>query len=157
MTSGSTKKAMVYRFEREPLSGFLDSVRPLEEDQIQFLNKDGFVQLIPAAQVKMICFVRDWISTLPWLRNKYAVRPRQHGLWVRMKFQDGESVEATMANDFSLLDGSSISVVPPEPATGVQRVIVPLQAIQAFEVLGVVGSPLKKTRAASQNQLSMFD
>jgi hypothetical protein len=157
LSSSSTKKAMVYRFEREPLAGFVDSVQPFDGTAIQFLNREGVVQSLPAEQLKSICFVRDWISGPPWLRNQYAVRPRQQGLWVRLKFKDGDFVEATMPNGLSAFEPQSFAISPPEPASGVQRVLVPRTALSDFEILGVVGSPLKKNRQGPQNQLSMFE
>jgi len=157
LTAGSTKKAMVYRFERELLAGFVDSANPFEGNQVQFLNREGVVQSIPLEQVKLICFVRDWIDGPAWQRNQYAVRPRQQGLWVRLKFRDGESLEATMPNSLAALDPIALTISPAETTQGVQRVLIPRQALETFEVLGVVGSPLKKAQSKPQNQLSMFD
>ncbi len=62
-----------------------------------------------------------------------------------------------MPNSVALFDPVAISISPPEPANGVQRLLIPREAIDAFEVLGVVGSPLRKPRKSHQNQLSMFD
>lgn len=157
MTTGSTKKAMVYRFERELLGGFVDSGLPFDAGQVQFLNPAGVVHNIPIEHVKLVCFVRDWIEGPAWLRNQYAVRPRQQGLWVRLKFRDGEVLEATMPNTLGALDPVALTISPPEAAAGVQRVLVPRQAIETFEVLGVVGSPLKKPLRTPQNQLNMFE
>jgi len=157
LTTGSTKKAMVYRFDRELLAGFVDSATPFDENQVQFLNRAGVIQHIPIGQVKLICFVRDWIEGPAWSRNHYAVRPRQQGLWVRLRFHDGETLEATMPNNLSALDPVALTVCPPDSIIGVQRILIPRQAMESFEVLGVVGSPLKKIKAAPKNQLSMFD
>ncbi len=148
---------MVYRFERETLAGFVDSGNPFEGGFVQFLNREGVVQNLPLDQIKHICFVREWLDQPPWTRNHYAVRPRQQGLWVRFRFKDGDSVEATMPNSLSALDPISIVATPPEPAVGVQKVLIPRAALESFEVLGVVGSPLKKQKIAAKNQLSMFD
>ncbi len=157
MSTGSTKKAMVYRFDRELLGGFVDSARPIEDNSVQLLNPSGVVQQIPIAQIKAICFVRDFISGPAWTRNQYAVRPRQQGLWIRIRFQDGEVLEATMPNNLAAFDPESLSISPPDTIMGVQRIIIPRQAIEQFEVLGVVGSPLKRAKSATQNQLSMFE
>ncbi len=157
MTTVSTKKAMVYRFERETLAGFVDSGNSFEGNQVQFLNREGVVQHLPVEQVKLICFVREWLDILPWARSHYAARPRQQGLWVRLRFRDGDTVEATMPNNIGVLDPIAIVVSPPEPAIGVQKVLIPRLALESFEVLGVVGSPLKKQKAPPKNQLSMFD
>ncbi len=148
---------MVYRFERETLAGFVDSGNPFDGGFVQFLNREGVVQNLPIEQIKLICFVREWLDQPPWLRSSYAVRPRQQGLWVRFRFKDGDSVEATMPNSLSALDPVSIIASPPEPAAGVQKVLIPRPALESFEVLGVVGSPLKKQKVAQKNQLNMVD
>jgi hypothetical protein len=148
---------MVYRFERETLAGFVDAGNPFESGFVQFLNRDGVVQNLPMEQIKLICFVREWLNQPPWPRSQYAVRPRQQGLWVRLRFKDGDSVEATMPNSLNTLDPVSIVATPPEPAAGVQKVLIPRCALESFEVLGVVGSPLKKQKSTPKNQLSMFD
>lgn len=148
---------MVYRFEREPLGGFVDSGHPFEGNQVQFLNREGVIQNISVEQVKLICFVREWIEGPAWSRNHYAVRPRQQGLWVRIGFRDGESLEATMPNNLAALDPIALSISPPETVNGVQRILIPRQAMESFEILGVVGSPLKKPKAGAKNQLSMFE
>ena len=148
---------MVYRFDRELLAGFVDSANPFEGNQVQFLNRGGVVQNIPLEQVKLVCFVRDWIEGPAWSRNQYSVRPRQQGLWIRIRFQDGESLEATMPNNLAALDPFAFTVCPPDTIVGVQRILVPRQAIESFEILGVIGSPLKRSKTVAQNQLSMFD
>lgn len=148
---------MVYRFERETLAGFVDSGNQFEGGVVQLLNREGVVQNLPLEQIKLLCFVREWLDQPPWPRSQYAVRPRQQGLWVRFRFKDGDSVEATMPNSLSALDPVAIVATPPEPAAGVQRVLIPRSALESFEVLGVVGSPLKKQKSALKNQLSMFD
>lgn len=148
---------MIYRFDREALAGFVDSALETVSGELQLLNPAGVLQKIPLDQVKVICFVRDWGDIQPWQRNQYAVRPRQQGLWVRLEFQDGEQVEATMANNLSLLDPYFLAISPPEMGAGVQRLFVPRQSLKGFEILGVVGSPLKKARTKPQNQLTMFD
>lgn len=148
---------MVYRFERETLAGFVDSGNTFDGNHVQFLNREGVVQNLPVEQVKLICFVREWIDSPPWARSHYAVRPRQQGLWVRLRFRDGDAVEATMPNNIAVLDPVAIVVTPPEPAIGVQKVLIPRSALESFEVLGVVGSPLKKRKTPPKNQLSMFE
>ncbi len=157
MSTGSAKKALVYRFERETMAGFVDSGLETLSGQLPVLTPSGVLQQVSLEQIKVICFMRDWNDSPPWQRNQYAVRPRQQGLWVRLQFQDGEQLEATMANNMTLMDPMFLAVSPPEMGAGVQRVLVPRLALAGFEVLGVVGSPLKRARAKVQNQLSMFD
>lgn len=148
---------MVYRFEREAVAGFVDSANPFQPEGIQLLNREGVIQSLPLLQIKSICFVRDWLDGLPWSRSQYTVRPRQQGLWVRIQFRDGDLLEATMPNNITALDPVSIAISPPDAAPGVQRVLIPKTALGGFEVLGVVGSSLRRKLSSASNQLKMFD
>lgn len=137
----------------------MDSSLALESGALTILLPTGALQPIPVSQIKAICWVRDWTDARPWSRSQYSVRPRQQGLWVRLIFQDGEELEATMPNSLSALDPMALSITPPELSPGIQRVQVPRSAIHGFEILGVIGSPLSKPRkaAATAAQLKMFD
>jgi hypothetical protein len=50
-------------------------------------------------------------------------------------------------------------VIPPDPNGNQQRIFVPREAAIAVEVLGVIGSPLRKRKPApvSQDQIRLFD
>ncbi|WP_155121401.1 DUF6982 domain-containing protein [Bryobacter aggregatus] len=148
---------MVYRFDREAVPGFVDSNSPFQGSEVQLLNRDGSVQSFPMKQIKSLCFVRDWIDGPPWTRSQYAVRPRQQGLWIRLQFRDGDWLEAIMQNNVSVLDPNALLITPPDPSAGVQRVLIPRMAIEGFEVLGVIGSPLKKKPTPVVQQLKMFE
>ena len=148
---------MVYRFDRETVAGFLDSSNPFQAEGIQLLNREGVIQNLPILQIKSLCFVREWLDGPPWSRSQYAVRPRQQGLWVRAQFRDGDVLEATMPNNISALDPLALSISPPDAAPGVQRVLIPRTALEGLEVLGVVGSALRRKVSLASNQLKMFD
>src|SRR5205809_4553482 len=116
---------MVYRFDRDSLAGFVDSANPFHGDEIQLLSPGGAIQQLNLGQVKALCFVRDWLNNPAWSRTSYAVRPRQQGLWVRIVFRDGDSVEATMPNSLTALDPVAITITPPDTSPGVQRILIP--------------------------------
>jgi hypothetical protein len=158
LPTGSAKKVVVHRFEREPLLGFLDSATDFSAEEFPFLNPDGTIQPLRLTQIKVACFVRDWSTTKPWTRNQYAVRPRQLGLWIRLQFKDGELLEATMPNNLAALDPYAFTIGVPDAAPGIQRIIVPRPALESFELLGVIGSPLKqKPKPVDRAQLKMFE
>jgi len=50
-------------------------------------------------------------------------------------------------------------VIPPDPYSNQQRVFVPRVALRAVDVLGVVGSPLKrrKPKAVPKEQIGLFE
>ncbi len=89
----------------------------------------------------------------------FTTRPKMEGLWVRMRFRDGDVMDGMLANNLLPLDQYGFSVVPPDPGFQNQRVFVPKAALLAIEVLGVVGSALRmrKPKPVPKEQLKMFD
>jgi hypothetical protein len=64
-----------------------------------------------------------------------------------------------MPNNLLQLETYGITVIPPDPYSNQQRVFIPRAAVESVEVLGVVGSPLKKRKpkAVPQEQIGLFD
>ena len=62
-------------------------------------------------------------------------------------------------NNLMLLDGSGFTVIPPDSFGNQQRIWAPRGSLVSVEVLGVVGSPLKKRKArpAPKEQIGLFD
>ena len=50
-------------------------------------------------------------------------------------------------------------MIPPDPSSNQQRVFIPRTSVISVEVLGVVGSPLKKRKAKPipKEQIGLFD
>jgi hypothetical protein len=62
-----------------------------------------------------------------------------------------------MPNDL-LQAEAGFTVVPPDPTFQNQRIFVPRQALQTVQVLGVIGSPLRRKKpVVGETQLKMFD
>jgi hypothetical protein len=57
------------------------------------------------------------------------------------------------------LEAGGFTVIPPDSFGNQQRVWAPRSSLVAAEVLGVVGSPLKKRKAkpGSREQIGLFD
>ena len=56
-------------------------------------------------------------------------------------------MEGILPNNLLQIESHGFMVVPPDPYGNRQRVFVPRAALLGVEVLGVVGSPLKKRKA----------
>ena len=107
-----------------------------------------------------MCFVRDFENGESWQKHKtYQSRPKTPGLWIRVKFRDGEQLEGVMPNNLLLNEPSGFSFLPPDPTFQNQRIYIPREAAISVEVLGVIGSPLRrrKPEPAGDEQLSMFE
>jgi hypothetical protein len=81
------------------------------------------------------------------------------GLWVRVKFRDGEVMDGILANNLLLLEAQGFTLVPPDPYANNQRLFVPRIALSELQVLGVVGSPLRrrKPKPVAKEQIGLFD
>ena len=84
-------------------------------------------------------------------RNRSATfsrpAPKWTGLWVCLRFRDGDVLEGIIPNNLMQMEPCGFSVIPPDSFGNQQRVWVPRLSLAAVEVLGVVGSPLQKRKA----------
>jgi hypothetical protein len=82
------------------------------------------------------------------------------GLWVRLKFRDGDWLEGIVPNNLLHLESAGFGLVPPDPTFQNQRIWVPRPALEGVEVLGVIGSPLRRRKPeekVDEGQLRMFE
>ena len=160
MAVSTTKKVLVTRFDREPLAGFVNPHSYLQAEGLELLSQGGAVSVVPYAEIKLVCFVRDFQQGEPRKELRlFTTRPKMEGLWVRMRFRDGDVMDGMLSNNLLQMDSYGLSVVPPDPGFQNQRVFVPKAALSMVQVLGVVGSPLRlrKPKPAAKEQLEMFD
>ena len=158
MADSTNKKALIRRYERETLSGWIKPSSFLQPEGVELMSLQGDTQILPYREVKLICFVRDWEGGLPE-RHEFQTRPKMAGLWVLLRFRDGETMEGIIPNNLMGLDPGGFSVIPPDPFGNTQRIFVPRSALAGIEVLGVVGSPLRKRKQkpAPEGQPGLFD
>ena len=159
MAASTTKKALVRRFDRPPLAGYINPASFLQLGGIELLSSDGQVVVVPYADVKAVAFVRDFDGDGEPERRVFQNRPKTEGLWVRLTFRDGELLEGIIPNNLLQLEFNGFTVIPPDAGGQVQRYFAPRGALQSVEVLGVVGSPLtrRKAKAGSKEQIGLFE
>jgi len=160
LAASTHKKVVIRRFDREAVAGIVNPRNYLLNDGVEVLTRSGNVIRIPYGEIKVICFVRDFDSTEAATGPRiFQARPKSEGLWVRMRFRDGELMDGLMANNLLSLDALGFSLVPPNPSSNNQRLWVPKSALAEFLVLGVVGSPLKphRRKPPASAQLEMFE
>jgi hypothetical protein len=154
----TNKKVLVSRFDREAMSGFVNPQSYLLPDGLELLSQGGAISIIPYPEIKLVCFVRDFNQGEPRKELRlFTTRPKMEGLWIRMRFRDGDAMDGVLANNLLQLDSIGFSVIPPDPGFQNQRVFVPKAALSAIQVLGVVGSPLRiqKAKPAPKGQLEL--
>ena len=159
MSGSTTKKAILRRFEKEPLAGYVNPISFLQPTGIEVLSAEGRVTTVPYEEIKTVSFVRDFEGSGDAGRRVFNTRPKIEGLWLSLEFRDGEVLEGILPNDLLQLEPFGFTVVPPDSYSNNQRVFVPRAALRSAEVLGVVGSPLRRRRAKAvpKEQIGLFD
>ena len=158
MASSTTKKVLIRRYDRETLPGHVNPAVYLQPEGVELVSIQGNTVVIPYPDVKSVAFVRDFEGATEE-RLVFQTRPKMQGLWVGLQFRDGDRMEGMIPNNLMLLDPAGITITPPDPFGNQQRIFVPRTSLAAVEVLGVVGSPLKKRKAkpAAKEQIGLFE
>jgi hypothetical protein len=159
LAASTTKKALIRRFEKEPLSGYVNPVSFLQDSGVEVLSAEGKVALLAYDEIKTISFVRNFEEGGDLERQVFVTRPKMEGLWVSFRFRDGAVMEGVMPNNLLQVEPHGFTVIPPDSYGNVQRIFVPRTAVQSVEVLGVVGSPLnrRKPKGKPEDQIGLFD
>jgi hypothetical protein len=159
LPASSIKKAIVERFERESLSGYVNPSSFQQPGGVELLSEQGQVQVIPYAEVREVVFVREFHAAAEAGRRVFRNRPKMEGLWVSLELRDGERLEGILSNNLLQIESQGFTIIPPDPFANRQRIFVPRLALKKVEVLGVIGSPAQKRRAkpAPKEQIGLFD
>jgi hypothetical protein len=152
--SSSRKKAIVRRFTRDWIAGYVATTGFARQGAIEILDLSGKVLTLPIQDVKWVCFVRDFNSgemdnPEKFVRKSYAGRPRGEGLWLRLQLRDGDQLEGLAENSIGLLDPDGFFLTPPDTRSNTQRVWLPRTALTELDVVAVIGSAARKKPAAA--------
>ncbi len=162
LSISTSKKVCVRQFGREPLEGYVYPQQFLQNDGIEVLARSAEAVFIPYDQVRAVYFVRQFGGDTPDRnqRKVFASRPKLGGLWVRMRFLDGEELEGVIPNDLRIMGEHGITLTPPDSKGNTQRVFVPSRALETFVVMGVIGKPRvggrRRPEPESETQLTLF-
>jgi hypothetical protein len=160
VAQSTNKKVLLARFDREPVEGFVQASVGFDGEAIDVLTPSGSLLRVPVLETKAVCFVRDFEAGETWREHRtFLTRPKTPGIWVRLLFRDGDSVEGMLQNNLMLVEPAGFSIIPPDPTFQNQRIFVPRAALREVQVLGVIGSPLKRRPAKKpdgEGQLEMF-
>ena len=159
MAGSTTKKTVIRRFQKEPLAGYVNPASYLQPAGVELLSALGNLSTVPYEEIKTISFVRDFEGAGETGRRVFNTRPKMEGLWISLQFRDGEVMEGIMPNNLLPLEPYGFTVIPPDSYSNQQRVFIPRAAVESVEVLGVVGSPLRKRKSKTvpKEQIGLFD
>jgi len=159
LAASTTKKALIRRFDKETLAGYVNPPSYLQSTGVEVLSAEGNITTVPYSDIRTISFVRSFDAGSETDRQVFYTRPKMEGLWVSFRFRDGEILQGVMPNNLLQVEPQGFTVIPPDSFGNVQKVFVPRAAVQSVEVLGVVGSPLnrRKGKEAPKDQIGLFD
>jgi hypothetical protein len=143
------KKVIVVLADRKPLRGYLNAGRLGQTDSVDLLTQDGTHQEISLAKIRSIYFVREFSDEFEPERKAFLSRPKLDGLWVRLRYMDGETLEGLIPNDLISLLDNGLQISPPDLNSSTDRIFVPRSALSEVTVLGVVGIARRKPAAAA--------
>jgi len=165
VTSSTSKRVLLYRFDREPFPAIVNPSTYLLENGLELLTAAGTVQNLRYEEVKALCFVSEGITTADLFKDNifFERRPKIPGLWTRFNFRDGSRLDGILPHNLLEWPASGYLITPPKAGPARQRVLIPRVALWATELRGVVGKsdaslrlPADSKRSPS-GQLNMFD
>lgn len=155
--SSSQKKVIVRRFGERLSWGYLPQDRPVHDGQVELIDTAARVTPLPLSQVKWVAYVRDFnltdlLAPERLDRRRFPSRPRSEGLWVRLRFTDGDILEGLMYINHSLLislgESQGLFLTPPDTRGNTQRLFIPRHAIESLDPLALIAPSASKPRSA---------
>lgn len=144
-TPASThKKVVIVLSSKKPVRGYLNATRLGQIDPLDLLTTDGEHQELPLASIRSIYFVREFSDDFEPERKAFLSRPKLDGLWLRLRYLDGETLEGVVPNDLLSLIDNGLQITPPDLNSTTDRIFIPRTALSEVTVLGVVGIARRK-------------
>ena len=100
------------------------------------------VREINVREAKAVFFVRTFDGDL----NHRALHfhenaPVMEGLWVRVRFEDGEAIEGLISNTYDHVLGEGFFMMPTDPNGNNRLIYVVKSRLRDFNVLGIRNAP----------------
>ena len=143
------KKVILVLADKKPLRGYLNPVRLGQLDPVDVLTPDGEHLELPLAKIRSIYFVREFSDEFEPERKAFLSRPKLDGLWVKLRYTDGDTLEGVVPNDLLSLLDNGLQITPPDLNSSTDRIFIPRSALSEVTVLGVVGIARRKPAAAA--------
>jgi hypothetical protein len=121
------------------LRGYLNPASLGRAETIDLLSPDGEHRSLRLEEVKSVHFVREFLEQFEPERKTFLSRPKLDGLWVRLRFRDGDVMEGIVANDLLDMLDTGVQLTPPDLHGNSLRLFIPRTSLLEMKVLGVVG------------------
>ena len=143
--------------DRDSVSGYVSPTQFVNEGKLELLNTSGTVISMDLREIKGVYFVREFAESDTLSRKTFTSRPRTEGLWVRLRFKDGEVLEGMMPNDLSQTMAEGFLINPPDLRSNTQRIFVPRSALSGLIVLAVIGGTRRHRKSPEDvRQVQLF-
>ena len=143
------KKVILVLADKKYLRGYLNPARLGQIDPIDVLTPEGEHLEFPLAKIRSIYFVREFSDEFEPERKAFLSRPKLDGLWVKLRYNDGDTLEGVVPNDLLSLLDNGLQITPPDLNSSTDRIFIPRSALSEVTVLGVVGIARRKPAAAA--------
>ena len=165
MASSTSKRVVLYRFDRQPVEGIVNPAAYLLDNHVELITTTGTLQKALLSEVKALCFATeagraDLFSEHPFFER----RPKTPGLWTRFTFRDADRLDGILSHNLLEWPPEGYFIAPPRAGATRQRVFIPRAALIGTELRGVVGRStvaaaerLKQESKDRRDQLSMFE
>ena len=130
------KKVVIVLSNKKPVRGYLNPARLGQIDPLDVLTPDGEHQELALATIRSVYFVRDFSDDFEPERKAFLSRPKQDGLWLRLRYLDGETLEGVVPNDLLSLIDNGLQITPPDLNSSTDRIFIPRSALSEVTVLG---------------------
>jgi hypothetical protein len=147
------KKVTVLKHDRDTVHGYVAGVF-LVAGKFEMLNTASKLVQIPLEDIKCVYFVREFASGDPLARKNFATRPRAEGLWLRLRFHEGDELEGLLPNNLLQFAPEGLLITPPDIRGNAQRVFIPRASLVEAQVLAVIGAGKRKPE--DDRQVPMF-
>lgn len=134
--------------DKKSFRGYLNPSRLGLNGPVDVLSPEGEHTELALEKLRSIYFVRDFEDEFEPERKAFLSRPKLDGLWVRLRYNDGETLEGVIPNDLLNLLDNGVQITPPDLNSNTDRIFVPRSALREITVLGVVGIARRKPAAA---------
>ena len=141
--------------DRNVLRGYLNPSKLGDAETLELLTPEGEQRIFAVKDVRSIYFVREFADDFEPERKSFLSRPKLDGLWVRLRFRDGDNIEGVVPNDLLSLVDRGVQITPPDLHGTTLRIFIPRTALTEMTVLGVVG--IARRKPAAQPQPGLFN
>jgi len=137
------RKVVIRYIDGRVLRGYLS---PEEESELQrntpasfpVETAEGERAEVCSSDIKAIFFVKKFEGAPDYSEFKvFIAQPNGRGVWIRVHFQDGEVMEGVAANKLDTYLKPVFSMIPPDPASNNQTVLVSKSSLAEMQILGL--------------------